>query len=288
MAWLSALALLLASLSLTLTAGASDYHSPRTDALGGAGHASPLLADAIYLNPSFGSFTRVHDLSFSYLTYRGGQITSPQGLSDYYGHNINLTVLDGTTESLFQAGVGYTRRDDASFIHVGASKNFLTRYGAGLGTKFIFPNDNSGAQIIDGTLSLSGLFTDWLQTAIVVDNLLESAQNQGYYREWILGTKFNVMSILLIYLDPHWIPSLTAKQTQFGYEAGVEFPFFSQVFLRVGKFKTSKIPYQNQYGDGFGVGLGWLAPKLSLDYSFSQVTTPIESNSHNFAMSVYF
>ena len=37
-------------------ANASDYQSPRTAALGGAGHASPLLNDAIYLNPSFSSF----------------------------------------------------------------------------------------------------------------------------------------------------------------------------------------------------------------------------------------
>ena len=35
---------------------AADFQSPRTAALGGAGHAAPMLNDAIYLNPSFVSF----------------------------------------------------------------------------------------------------------------------------------------------------------------------------------------------------------------------------------------
>ena len=121
------------------SASASDFHSPRTDALGGSGHASPLLTDAIYLNPSFTSFSNTHALSFDYLAYCCGTVTTPQGISDYYGHNLNVSVLDGSPDSLFQAGAGFTRRDDASFVHLGASKSFLQKFGVGIGSKFIFP-----------------------------------------------------------------------------------------------------------------------------------------------------
>src|SRR5690348_2766114 len=95
------LALLTPLLSLafaTSTAVASDFHSPRTDALGGAGHASPLLGDAIYLNPSFTSFIQTHSLSLNYLVYGAGQTNSPYGVIDYYGHNINVSVLDGSPD----------------------------------------------------------------------------------------------------------------------------------------------------------------------------------------------
>ena len=267
---------------------ASDFHSPRTEALGGAGHASPLLSDAIYLNPSFTSFMQAHSLSFNYLTYSGGTLTTPSGVTDYYGHDINISVLDGTSESLFQAGIGYTRREDSSLIHVGASKAIAKQYGVGMGGKFIFPNDNSGDRISDASLSVTDLFNSWFQTALIVDNLFESGANRGFLREFILGTKFNITSILLIYIDPHWIPTVPGNESSLGYEAGVEFPFFSDLFLRIGSFRNSTIPHEAARGDGYALGFGWLAPRLSLDYSFSRVTTPIFAFAHNFGFTIYF
>ncbi|MFZ9594466.1 MAG: hypothetical protein ACO3A2_00105 [Bdellovibrionia bacterium] len=265
---------------------ATDFHSPRTDALGGAGHAAPQLSDAIYMNPSYGSFNQVHSLSINYLSFAGGVIPTPQGPTDLYGHQLNVSVLDATTEQIFQAGVGFTRKQEAHFLHIGASKALAQKYGVGLGGKFIFPNDDSGRRLADSTLSFSGIFTSWIQSALIIDNLFETATEFGLYREFILGTKINVMDIVNLYLDPHWIPAL-APQT-FGYQAGIEFPMLSDFFLRGGTFKNSTIPFQTQKGDGFGVGLGWIAPKLALDYSFSRITAPIASFSHNLGATIYF
>lgn len=267
---------------------ASDFHSPRTDALGGAGHASPLLCDSIFINPSFGSFTQTHSLSFNYMTYGNGTKETNQGTIPYYGHNINISVLDGTPESLFQAGVGYTRRDDSSIVHISASKQVIPKLSFGIGTKFIFPNDSSGTRLIEGTASGTLLLTEWLQASAILDNALGNAQDKGFYREYILGTKFNIMGIVLIYADPHLFANLPQDQKAFGYEAGVEFPFAIDVFLRGGIFKNSTIPYQAQRGDGYGLGFGWVAPKLSLDYAFSRAISPVSANSHNFGITVYF
>jgi hypothetical protein len=264
---------------------ASDFQSPRTAGLGGAGHASPLLSDAIYLNPSFVSFMKTHSLSVNYLTYKGIQDAATTG---YSGNNINFSILDGDPDSLFQAGAAYTRRSDSSFFHLGASKDFFERYGAGVGAKFIFPNNPSGTRLTDLTLSASGILGSWFQAAFIVDNLFESATSLGMYREYILGTKINFDSIILIYLDPHWAPSLVSSQTQWGYEAGAEFPFFSDFFLRIGTFKNAYIPFESQRGNGYGAGVGWLAPKLSLDYSLSRALQPIPALAHNFGVIVYF
>lgn len=280
------------SLGFSTLAGAADFHSPRTASLGGAGHASPLLSDAIYLNPSFTPFTNTHAFSFNYLTYGGNPVNTVGGISDFYGHNMNFSILDGSAEAAFQAGVGYTRRDDSSMIHVGAAKNITQKLGAGLGGKFIFPNNNAGERITDATLSMSGVFTTWFQTALIVDNLFESGVNRGFYREYIAGTKFNVMGIVLAYVDPHWVPSLpltlSTNKTQWGYEAGLEFPFYSDFFLRFGNFMNASVPFQAQRGDGFAAGIGWLGPKLSFDYSYNRVIGPLSSFAHNFGTTLFF
>ncbi|MBI2711691.1 MAG: hypothetical protein HYX41_02345 [Bdellovibrio sp.] len=261
------------SFSLAL---ASDFHSPRTEALGGAGHAGSLLSDAIYLNPAAGSYIKSHSLSVNYQADSGN------------GHIFNASVLDGTEESLFQAGLSYTSRVDANLIHVGASKSILSKMGIGIGGKFIFPNDNSGQRVGDATFSAIGIFAKWFQASLVIDNIMETASGRGFLREYIIGTKINVDQIILVYIDPHYVPSLQNGQNQFGIEAGIEFPFFTDVFLRMGTFTSSMIPYQNQRGDGYGIGLGWLAPKISLDYSFSRVIGPTSSLAHTFGMTIYF
>jgi hypothetical protein len=257
-------------------------------ALGGAGHANPILSDAIYMNPSFISFMQTHSLSLNYLSYGNGTIQGPAGPTEFYGHNLNLSVMDGSPDSLFQAGFGYTRKEDVSTISVSASKGFLQSFGVGLGTKFIFFNNSSGRRVIDGILSLSGILASWLQTSLIVDNLFENAVDQNLFRDYIIGTRWNVTGILSIYLDPHWTPSLPAGQDPFGYEAGIEFPFFSDFFLRIGSFKNSYVSYQSRRGDGYGIGAGWLAPKISMDYAYARVLHPLPSDTHQFGVTIYF
>src|ERR1035437_8251713 len=122
------LSVALASFSSGL-AQAVEYQSPRTLGLGGAGRATPLLNDAIYLNPSYASFAPVYSLASGYTSIRPG------------GRNYNLSIQDSRTE-LFQAGVGFTKREGDSAVNIGASKLVVERLGFGLGSKFII-NDQT-------------------------------------------------------------------------------------------------------------------------------------------------
>jgi hypothetical protein len=276
-------------LSFLTLSQAADFHSPRTDALGGAGHASPLLSDSLYLNPSFLSYNYTHALIFNYLLYDFKNPVDPVSNLSSKGKNFNISVVDGTKEALFQAGVGYTKREDARFLHLVASKSLLERLSIGMGTKVIFPQANR-TRLLDTYLSASLLASSWFQASLIADNLFQSALSLGLNRQYTLGTKFNVMTIIFLYLDPHWIsqPLPEFNQKNFGYQAGIEFPFMEQLFLRAGKFHNSTIPYQGQSGDGYGVGVGWLAPKLLLEYSLSQVTSGILGYSHTFGIGIYF
>ncbi len=266
---------------MPLTQGA-DFHSARSAALGGAGHAAPMLSDAIYLNPAFGSLGKIHSLSFNYQMY--------QGPSQPKDHLANLSVLDGSDDQLFQAGVGFTRKSKYNILNIGASKAVVQRYGFGMGGKFLFPTDGSGKKFSDINLSfVSDWGSSWVTTALILDNLLESAKQYGLRRELILGIKINMMDILALYIDPHWYPSAGGlSSNQLGYEMGAELPLMQDLLMRAGMYQNAFIPFLSTQGRGFGAGIGWMAPKLALEYSYSKVIEPIDTHAHQVGISIYF
>jgi hypothetical protein len=277
-------ALLFLSVCTPLSAFASDFWSPRTAALGGAGHAGPLLNDAIYLNPSYTSLLPTYGFSGNYFTYAGtgGDDLPPRG------HGLNISIQDGRSE-LFQAGAGYTSRADGTMLHIGASKSAVQRTGLGLGGKFFFPSDGTRKMIADGSVSFTGLPYDFLQISAIVDNIVQSEDEKahGFFREYTLGTKANLESILLLYFDPHLTPDDPVNNS-FGYEMGVEWPIMQDFFLRIGMFKNANVALANIRGRGYSFGFGWIAPRISLDYGFVRVVDPATFNGHVFGFTVYF
>jgi hypothetical protein len=266
---------------------ASDFLSPRSAALGGAGHAGPMLNDAIYMNPSFVSFLPSYSISGNYLFFHGPSVDT-EGPGDPHGHGFNVSLQDGRSE-LFQAGVGFTQMEDRRVVNIGASKSIIPKFGVGVGGKFVVPNsDSSPHPIYDSLLSVTGVPLEWLQVAGIIDNLIESDQSRanGLYREYILGTKANIKGIVLAYFDPHWAPH---AQDVFGHELGLEFPILQDLFLRVGNFRNANLPYLNYLrGRGYSVGFGWIGPRMSFDYAFSRVLEPVNATLHNMGATIYF
>jgi hypothetical protein len=264
----------------TAVSYASDYHSPRTAALGGAGHGSPLLTDAIYLNPAMASFLPAYSVSTSYNAYDGKNNSEPRGRVYHF------SIQDGRNE-LFQAGMGYTRRADGAFLNIGASKAISQKYGVGLGSKYAFRSANKKSAN-DGTLSFLANPLPWFQGSLIVDNLLQTAngKNWNLYREYILGMKFSIMNILMIYFDPHLVPSKVGNS--FGYEVGLELPLFQDLYLRAGKSQQSLQPHVATYGRGYGMGLGWVFPRFSLDAALYRSVEPILTNNKEISMTISY
>src|SRR4051812_25896306 len=69
---------------------ASDFHSARTAALGGAGRAGPLLNDGIYLNPSFLAFLQSYTFAGQYEWNKG----------DAHGRILQASIQDGSSQLL--------------------------------------------------------------------------------------------------------------------------------------------------------------------------------------------
>ncbi|MEO5971295.1 MAG: hypothetical protein ABIQ95_15320 [Bdellovibrionia bacterium] len=264
---------------------ASDFQSSRTSALGGAGHAAPVLTDAIYQNPSYIAMIPVRAMSLNYLTYPVGVSTGPFDAYDSYKNNYNLAAQISSRESQVQYGIGYTQRENLSNINAVISIGSTDQFSIGFGTKIVLPANGLGTNLVDLNFSMSGIANEWFRAALMIDNLVESGQAMGLYREVTLGTKFN-LSVIQLYLDPLWVPSFS--QSNWGYELGVEYPFFDYFFLRLGTFSNAAIPYQSQRGDGFGTGIGIMMPSFSVNYAYSQVIQPTASFAHHFETTFYF
>lgn len=275
-------------------ASASDFHSPRTAALGGAGHAGPLLNDALYLNPAFGAFLPTYSMSFNYMTFSGNPFASDTPVVGNQGRNYNVSLHDGTRPNMFQAAVGYTVREDGAFVHLGAAKSFLERWGVGMTGKMFITGGQEKRSVTDFMLSTAFIASSWLQVVAIGDNLLETEDGQarGLHREFILGTKANIMSIALVYFDPHIAPSLPAGQA-FGHELGLELTPFKDIYFRFGNFRNASLPHLGgTRGRGYSFGLGWLGPRLSIDYALMRVLETNDSrppaSSHHFGVTMYF
>jgi hypothetical protein len=272
-----------ASFLLAPLSHALDYHSPRIAALGGSGRAGPMLNDSIYLNPSYTSFLPTYALS--------GNLTRTEFDDGTKGRIANFSLQDGKN-ALFQAGAAYTLREDGSFIHLGASKSILNELGLGLGTKFFFgsksPDRPAGRDL---TLSTTWISSQSLQFALVADNLLEAQESAGWNlrRTLALGVKLNIQQLFLIYFDPQTtFRTSTGRNSSLGYSLGGEIPIFRDFFLRIGRGKNISLPEQANWGDTTGLGAGWLAPRLSLDYGYRRTTDGRQGYSHQFGFTAFF
>jgi hypothetical protein len=257
---------------------AADYHSPRAAALGGAGHASPLLTDAIYQNPAMMAFLPSYSISASLNKFGGPDDAEPNG------RVLHASVLDGTNPA-FQAGVGYTRKTYGREVNVATSAKVLPQYSAGAGLKFLFGSD-SKQSAHDASISAIGQPLSWIQSGFNIENLVEGSQGKawGHYREFTLGVKANIQKLLFLYFDPHLVPNKPGSQ--YGYQAGAEIPIMADFFLRAGMNRNSFQPHLGIYGKGFGFGFGWILPRLSIDFAIEKSTSPVKSNGMLFSLTI--
>jgi len=206
----------------------------------------------------------------------------------YNGKLWNVSLQDGQSE-LFQAGLSYTHFQQGALLSIGAGRAASKKLGFGLGGKVFFPvADPNGNHVEDMLFSTELVATTSIQVSFTADNLIQNslAQQYNFYREFTIGTKYNALNILSVYYDPHYAPSVGSNR--FGWEGGIEFPLFVDFSLRGGLYQNSKVPSLNNRGSGWGTGLGWMGPKISLDYAFSRETSPVDDSEHTIGTTIFF
>jgi hypothetical protein len=269
----------------SLGAIGSDYQSPRAAALGGASRANPILNDSIYLNPSFASFLPTYSLALGWSTYRG--------TPEYGARAYNVSILDGRSP-LFQAGVGYTVKDGGSHIHVAASKALLERLSIGVGSQFFMSRDRGVRSAQDVSVGMTYIPVESFQFAVVGEHLLETEEgkSQNWSRRVVVGTQVNVMNIFSLMADAQYAPN-TSSGERAGYAVGAEFKVMTDFYLRGGTFQNIMVPFARTQGKGGSFGLGWIAPRISLDYAFTRMlSSPVArvptASAHQLSATMYF
>jgi hypothetical protein len=239
------------------TAFAVEYQSPRTLALGGAGRAGPWLNDSIYLNPSYASFVSAYSVAGGYNWFDEGR-------------NYNASVQDARDE-LVQAGLGFTKREQNNAINLGASRSLIKQLGFGLGSKFLLDNQTNKITS-DLIFSTSYIALPWMYASFIVDNIIQSEAGlqRNLFRTFFLAFKFIPTKQVEFYLDPLYSPSYSAGNKA-GFSLGVELAALADFYLRAGKFVNAEVSYLNTRGDGFGLGLGWIGPRINIDYALNRV-----------------
>jgi len=269
-------------LSTTTPVEANDFRSPRSSALGGAGHANPLLNDSVFQNPSFASFLPVYSWSGHF-----------KPLADGRGRAYSMSVLDGRSE-LFQASAAYTVRDELTALHFGASRKLNPKMTVGVGAKFFYSKAKDQFQNSRNlNLSATAAPFHWLQVALIGDNLVSSSNTSqlGLEREVILGTKFKVTEKVLLYVDPRARLGQgleLSEDSAFAYEAGAELQVFKDFYFRAGTFRNILHPDVRMKSRGFGYGVGWVAPRMSFDFAIEHVLVPQDRVSMNSGVTLYF
>ncbi|MBU6153619.1 MAG: hypothetical protein KGP28_04890 [Bdellovibrionales bacterium] len=250
---------------------AVEFQSSRTLGLGGAGRAAPWLTDSIYLNPSYGSFTPIYTLSGSFTGFEQGR-------------NYNVSVQDSRTESL-QAGLGFTKREQNAAVNIGASSAFQKKWGIGLGSKILLEQP-SNRMTTDFTASGSLIATQWLNAALIVDNLVsgEAQRARNLHRTIYAATRMVAARKIQFYFDPFFSPDYPGGNKG-GYSAGAEIGMLEDFFLRLGRFVDSEIPHFNTRGSGYGFGLGWVGPKISLEAAIHRTVSAHSSGLNGTAQS---
>ncbi len=257
--------------SLPLPAFGSDSQSARTAALGGAGHAGPFYTDAIYLNPS--ALALMRGLAIS-----GQYVLPPEGVANA----MTVAGIASLNEMPIQAGAGYARRSDGTFMHFSLARELIERVALGAGLKLFQPGRDPEKLTPELTVAATAIATDWFRASLTFDNAFGTLVDDGMPRELVFGTRTNVASLFTVFFDPH------LARSAWGYEAGIEIPFLEYYFLRAGTFDGATVAALARPCDGYAGGFGVFFPWVSLDYAFSRATSPVSATLHTFSATLNF
>lgn len=251
---------------------ASDYQSPRTLSLGGSGHASALQIDPIAMNMSQAAFLPAYQVSAAFQKYKGNDDSQePRGRVSTFG------ILDGN-ETTTPMGVFYSRRAEGAILALGIAHKINENFSVGLSGKTTLKSSRNRINR-DFSTSATYRLSSQFQFAFITDNVIankDRAAPWNQYREYTVGTRYSPMNGVIFYADPHYTPSI---EKNWGWEAGAEFATFADLFLRVGRSVRSYQSHLSRYGSSLGYGLGYVGPRIALDFAISHAEANAKTRS---------
>ncbi len=275
----------------------ADFQTTTTLSLGGAGHASPLLTDAIYVNPAFLATTPITAGSVSYQKSQAYDFSAPQ-----------IAVLDGSQDALFQAGIAGARMSFADTVHIAAAKKLGKKISAGIGSKLYFMKVPTFSRQLDFYASVAFSPNKYLLFSAMLDNIRQSIPGLDLQRTLVLGSKICIGDNFALYADPQinlasedhkhfteafkksWLSGLGKFSSELvtGYAVAAEIVTFGDVLLRGGLFRNTYQATLQEHASGWGIGAGWIGPRIALHLASHYITNPQKVSTFSGQVSIFF
>lgn len=202
----------------------------------------------------------------------------------------NISVIDGTNPYV-SAGLSLTRAKKGDFIHLALSKKIDYWISVGIHAKRFnlrskdLPPNVESYTVFDGGASVSiAIPKEWssypILLALTSDNLHHATGAEKYLgpKEFSFAAKINFKDLLLVYGD-----FVHATSTYYGgypmYHSGAEIALGNEFFARGGMFG-----FRNT---GWGLGGGWVGPKLGLNYGYQKQTNESQEKLHTLTLDLY-
>jgi hypothetical protein len=256
------------------------FETARLKSTAGAGVGSLLLDESTLLNPAPMAFFNIA----SFYIQRSDQKTTSRenGINKSLNDSEHTGFIASDSKGILKGSVSYQRYKGESFSRkrwavalaspVGKSSaigiNFRKTKERKLGA------DSEYSQIIFG---LSHVLDESFSFGLVV---IDPFKKGFTAQKGTMGLQYSYKNLISLLFD------LGADlkddvETSYSYKSALQIKVFEDFYLRMGIFKDKKLSEK-----GNGIGVGWVQPKLSIDFALKNTNTEAEKEEFEFKKSI--
>jgi hypothetical protein len=261
--------------SLDALAQIRPFQTTRLQSTSGAGVASMLVTEAAVLNPATLAF-----FSETFASYHNTR-TTLRNTSDERKADDRQAQGDGRHEGYFvfdnagetKGGLSYQRQRENGFTRQRMTATMATNIGSDMSLGFLYKHTddlrpvwyNSRHKVSHPmTLGFSWIVRPDLTLGAIWDDPTRATPGES---RAVAGAQYALTADLLVIADGGGDPTRSFSDTR-TLRGALQFNFFSDFFLRVGKFEDKAL---NLEGESWG--FSWIGPKLSVEFAMKNSRT---------------
>lgn len=254
--------------------GMTDMETTRTQAMAGTGVGSVLLNEAPLLNPA--SIVFYNQSSFYYQKDSSELKEKSDARTRVFNKKKSEIMLITDSSSGFPGGFSYQYQNDDRGRRIRYSLSLARNAGkkSALGLTYSYSDESS--RLLEESYSqitLGG--THILNEQLILGMIIvDPGQTETEYFRYTIGAQYSASKIFNILAD-FGSGDVENYETESYTKWAIQLQSFQRMYLRYGRFHDKLV---NQKGTA--VGISWVGPKLSIDYSY-KISEFISDSSDN-------
>ena len=247
----------------------SNYQleTTRLKSTAGAGVASLLIDEATILNPAPMAFFNIA----SFYIQRSDQTTTTNenGMSKPINDSEHISFIASDSKGILKGSASYQKFNETNFSRKRWAVALASPIGksSAIGINFRKTKDEENSNLSEYTqitLGLSHVLDESLSFGLVLIDPLNKkvTDNKG-----IIGLQYSYKHLLSLIFDLGGDYKEGIEET-LSYKTAVQIKVFEDFYFRMGLFRDKSV-----LENGNGIGVGWVQPKLSIDFAMTTKKT---------------